>query len=652
MILGNYGYVRAAAAVPRVSVGDPAANADQIAKMIKEGAQKGVRVMVFPELAITGYTCGDLFNQSALVAAAERALGTILEKTAGCELIAAIGLPVASGNQLFNCAAVIYEGAILGVVAKTFLPNYNEFYEKRWFAPAQWRLEDSVRILGTDVPFGEDLIFRNLDSPLCIGVEICEDLWTPIPQSSRLALCGANLILNLSASDEAVTKADYRRELVKQQSGRCFAGYVLCSAGPGESTTDVVFGGHSLIAANDSILAEASYPEDSLLLYADIDVEAMMGNRRKSNSFLGRLPDDDCRAVTFSLKDDMDVKESFTVNPHPFVPSDKSVRDGRCREIFRMQATGLAERMRKTGIKKAVIGVSGGLDSTLALLVTAEAVKSLRLPLKSIIGVTMPGFGTTDRTYQNALTLMREMGTTIREVSIKAACAQHFADIGQDPGVHDIAYENTQARERTQILFDISNMEGGLVVGTGDMSELALGWCTYNGDHMSNYAVNSGVPKTLVSNLISWYAETAGNKKVAAVLSDILDTPISPELLPADKNGNIVQKTEDVVGPYELHDFFLFHMIRNGFSPTKILKLATLAFEGKYAPRELCMWLEVFYRRFFAQQFKRSCLPDGVKVGSVCLSPRGDWRMPSDASPGGCLGELKEAQARLGKGIL
>jgi len=608
--------------------------------------------MAFPELSVTGYTCADLFNQERILTSALCALREILEKTKDCDLLAAVGMPLEADNQLFNCAVVIHKGRILGVVPKTFLPNYNEFYEKRWFASALSRLSDTICLLGEEVPFGEDLIFKSLNSPLCVGVEICEDLWMPIPQSSMHALYGANLLLNLSASDETVTKSDYRRELVKQQSGRCYAGYVFCSAGQGESTTDVVFSGHSLIASNDSVLAEMSYPEDSVLLYADIDVEKLMNNRRKYNSFMGKVPEPDFRVVSFDMKDDKDVRESFTVNPRPFIPDEKGAKDKRCREIFKLQSTGLCERMRKIGIKKAVIGISGGLDSTLALLVTIEAMKSLSLPMSNIVSITMPGLGTTDRTYQNALTLMKELGTTVREISIEAASIQHFADIGHDTGVHDITYENTQARERTQILFDSANMEGGLVVGTGDMSELALGWCTYNGDHMSNYAVNAGVPKSLVKHLISWYAETTENKKVAAALADVLDTPISPELLPADEYGNIVQKTEDVVGPYELHDFFMFHMLRNGFSPTKILKLATLAFNGVYEPSEIYKWLETFYRRFFAQQFKRSCLPDGVKVGSVCLSPRGDWRMPSDASPETYLIELREALDKLEKGTL
>ena len=653
MILGNYGYVRAAAAVPRVSVGNANYNGEEISKMIIDAAEKhGVKVMVFPELSVTGYTCADLFNQKYIITSAESALGEIIKRTKDCDMLVAVGIPVAADNQLFNCAVVFHAGRVLGVIPKTFLPNYNEFYEKRWFASSVTRISDTVRLLGEDVPFGEHLLFENLDSPLCVGVEICEDLWMPVPQSSHHALYGANLLLNLSASNETVTKSDYRRELIKQQSGRCYAGYVFSSAGQGESTTDVVFNGHSMIAVNDSIYEEMSYTDESQLIYADIDIEKLMNDRRKFNSFMGKIQPLDYRIIQFGLKDDRDVKVSFPVDTHPFIPGHKEEKDIRCREIFKLQSTGLTERMRKTGINKAVIGISGGLDSTLALLVTVEAMRALKLLMKNIIGVTMPGLGTTDRTYQNAMALMREAGTTVMEIPIGEACLQHFKDIGHNGEDHDITYENTQARERTQILFDLANKEGGLVVGTGDMSELALGWCTYNGDHMSNYAVNAGVPKSLVKHLVSWYAETTDNQKVATALLDVLETPISPELLPADAEGNIAQKTEDVVGPYELHDFFLFHMLRNGFAPTKILKLATMAFDGSYQPRDILKWLEVFYRRFYAQQFKRSCLPDGVKVGSVCLSPRGDWRMPSDASTAVCLAELKEAAEKMEKGLL
>ncbi len=652
MKLGKYGFVRTAAAVPRVRAGDTAYNAGEIAKLIKKGAEQGVKVMVFPELSVTGYTCADLFNQNSLLAGAQSALAAILEQTGGCEVLAAIGMPVPADNQLYNCAVVLHAGRILAAVPKTFIPNYNEFYEKRWFASAVTRQCDTVRLCGADVPFGENILFEDKSTPLVVGVEICEDLWMPIPPSSRHALSGANLLINLSASNETVTKSDYRRALVKQQSGRCLAGYVFASAGQGESTTDVVFSGHAVIAANDSLLSESSYTADSSFIYSDIDIERLMNDRRKFNSFMGVGDRRDYRTVAFDSGCDADVKPRFPVDAHPFIPRDKTVKFDRCREIFKLQSVGLSERMRKTGIKKAVLGLSGGLDSTLALLVTCEAVRALGLPPSEIVGITMPGMGTTDRTYQNALTLMRELGVTLREIPIREACALHYSDIGHDPTKLDVTFENVQARERTQILMDVANQTGGLVVGTGDLSELALGWCTYNGDHMSHYGVNAGVPKSLVRHLVSWYAETAGNEKVAAALRDILVTPISPELLPAGEDGTIAQKTEDLVGPYELHDFFLFHMLRNGFTPKKILKLAIIAFDGQYEPAVILKWLGTFYRRFFSQQFKRSCLPDGVKIGSVCLSPRGDWRMPSDADASTWLTGLKEAAGELQDGTL
>ena len=652
MKLCKYGFVRAAAAIPHVKVGDTAFNAGEISELIINGADQGVKVMAFPELSVTGYTCADLFNQSSLLAGAQSALSEILEKTSGSDVLCAVGMPVCADNQLFNCAVVIHAGRILAAVPKTFIPNYNEFYEKRWFASAVTRLSDTVRLCGGEVMFGEDILFKDLNTPLVVGVEICEDLWMPIPPSSRHAIGGANLLLNLSASNETVTKTDYRRELIKQQSGRCYAGYVFSSAGQGESTTDVVFSGHAVLASSDSILNESSYTVDSSMIFADIDIEKLLNDRRKFNSFMGSAEKNNYRVATFESGAEKDVALSISVDMHPFIPRDKAEKFDRCREIFKLQSVGLSERMRKIGIKKAVIGLSGGLDSTLALLVTAEAVRALGFGPENIVGITMPGLGTTDRTYQNALTLMRELGVTLREISIKGACIQHYGDIGHDMKVLDVTFENVQARERTQILMDVANQTSGLVVGTGDLSELALGWCTYNGDHMSHYGVNSGVPKSLVRHLVSWYAETVGNEKVAAALLDILDTPISPELLPADENGKIAQKTENVVGPYALHDFFLFHMLRNGFTPKKILKLAIIAFDGQYETGEILKWLETFYRRFFAQQFKRSCLPDGVKIGSVCLSPRGDWRMPSDAAATTWLNDLKEAALALESGTL
>ncbi|NLA86108.1 MAG: NAD(+) synthase, partial [Clostridiales bacterium] len=461
-------------------------------------------------------------------------------------------------------------------------------YEKRYFASASERRSDTLRLCGQEIPFGENILFQNTATQLTVGVEIGEDLRMMIPPSSRHALFGANLILNLSAGNETVTKSDRRRELIRQQSARCLTGYVFSSAGQGESTTDAVFSGHAMIAAEGVVDIESSWTEESSYICADIDIEKLMHDRRKFNGFMDTAEPDDYRVAAFTLQAGRDVKERFTVDPHPFIPSDSAEKSSRCKEIFKLQSTGLAERMRKTGIKKAVIGLSGGLDSTLALLVTAEAVKALRLPMTSIVGITMPGFGTTDRTYRNALTLMRELGVTKKEIPIKEACLQHFRDIGHPSDVYNVTFENVQARERTQILMDVANQEGGLVVGTGDLSELALGWCTYNGDHMSHYGVNGGVPKSLVKHLVSWYADTTENKKVAAALQDILDTPISPELLPADEEGRIAQKTEDTVGPYELHDFFLFHFLRNGFSPAKILKLATIAFSDIYHPKMIC----------------------------------------------------------------
>ena len=651
MKLGKYGYTRVAAAVPDVRIGDPARNAAEISDRIRDADHHGVKVMAFPELSLTGYTCGDLFHQSSLLDAARQAMQELLARTRHCDVLAAVGMPVEAEDRLFNCAVVFHSGRILGVIPKTFLPNYNEFYEKRWFASSSDRSYDSVHLLGQEIPFGENILFQAGNSDLCIGVEICEDLWMPIPPSSHHALHGANLILNLSASNETVSKGDYRRELVRQQSARCLAGYVFCSAGQGESTTDLVFGGHTILAENGHIVREMIFPEPSACTCYDMDIEKLRNDRIRSNSFAAKAEPEEYRFIKFDWNGDPDVKECFSVDPHPFVPGDESEKDARCREIFRLQSVGLAERLRKTGIQKAVIAVSGGLDSTLALLVTANAFRTLALPDKNIIGITMPGLGTTKRTHQNAVTLMRELRITTREISIVEACMQHFRDIGHDASVHDVTFENTQARERTQILMDVANQEGGLVVGTGDLSELALGWCTYNGDHMSNYAVNAGVPKSLVRHLVSWYSETAKNERVAEALRDILDTPISPELLPADKDGHIAQKTEETIGPYDLHDFFLYYMVRNGLSPAKILKLATLAFPS-YPPREILKWLTVFYKRFFTQQFKRSCLPDGVKIGSVCLSPRGDWRMPSDASAGLYLRELKAAAAELENGSL
>lgn len=624
------GYIRVGTAVPHVSVGNPRANGEEIARLAVQAARDQIKVLVFPELSLTGYTCADLFHQRLLLDKAEEALAELLARTAGLDMLLFVGMPVEADNQLFNCAAALYKGEILGLVPKTFIPNYNEFYEKRWFSSAESRVNDTVRIGGREVPFGPDLLFADRSSRLCVGAEICEDLWMPIPPSSYHVLHGANVIVNLSASNELVGKREYREELVRQQSARCLAGYIYTSAGPSESTTDVVFGGHMLIA-EDGTLLEGNRFCESALAYADLDVDRLMSERKKANSFMGQTDFRDYRTIYFELGENDTVQLKRAVDPYPFVPGRKEDRDMRCREIFTIQKTGLAQRLQKTGIHKGMIGISGGLDSTLALLVCREAFADLGYPLSDILGVTMPGFGTTGRTYGNARALMRELGVSVREISIAAACLQHFDDIGHDPAVHDVTYENVQARERTQILMDLANQEGGLVIGTGDLSELALGWCTYNGDHMSHYAVNVGVPKTLVKYLVNWYADTAENTSVAQILRDILDTPISPELLPPNASGKIEQKTESLIGSYDLHDFFLYYMMRWSFPPAKIYLLASTAFAGRFSRQEILRRMKEFYRRFFSQQFKRSCLPDGPKVGSICLSPRGDWRMPSDA---------------------
>ncbi|ADY57134.1 NH(3)-dependent NAD(+) synthetase [Syntrophobotulus glycolicus DSM 8271] len=636
--LKKMGFIRVGTAVPKVQIGDPMKNIEEISKLINQAAEEKVKVLVFPELCVTGYTCGDLFHQRLLLDKTEEALEKLVNTVIEIDMVIAVGLPILADNQLFNCAVILYKGEILGAVPKTFIPNYNEFYEKRWFSSAINRLSDRVILCGQEVPFHEQLLFRDSSSELCIGVEVCEDLWMTISPSAYHAQYGANLILNLSASNEVVGKKEYRDALVSQQSAKCLAAYVYVSAGQSESTTDVVFGGQTLIAENGSILEEQRFQE-SVITFCDIDMEKLMNERRKMNSFMNRPPDLDYTIINFNLGKTERTEQETTenclkryVDPYPFVPGRREDRDIRCQEIFTIQLTGLAQRLVKSGIKKAVLGISGGLDSTLALLVCKEAFDKLGYPQDNIIGVTMPGFGTTNRTNENAKLLMRELGIDVREIPITEACLQHFAAIGHDPAIQDITYENVQARERTQILMDLANREGGIVVGTGDLSELALGWCTYNGDHMSNYAVNAGIPKTLVKYLVSWYADTSQNTKVTKTLQDILATPISPELLPADRTGEIEQKTEEKIGSYDLHDFFLYHMMRWGYSPKKIFLLAELAFQDKFDSSEILRWLKVFYQRFFSQQFKRSCLPDGPKVGSVCLSPRGDWRMPSDAS--------------------
>ncbi|HYE83796.1 MAG TPA: NAD(+) synthase [Clostridia bacterium] len=631
--LGKYGFVRVGAACPQIRIADPAYNVARMLEFIEDKKDLGLQVIVFPELSVTGYTCADLFHQTVLLSEAEKQLEMLIDNTAGLDVLIAAGMPVSSGNQLFNCAVVFHKGKLLGVVPKTFIPNYSEFYEYRWFAPASKRLNNKVILCGQEVPFNENLLFRDTVSELCIGLEICEDLWTPVPPSSYHVLHGANLILNLSASNDIIGKAEYRRSLICQQSARCIAGYVYTSAGESESTTDVVFGGHGLIAENGAVLAEQRFKQNEGI-YHDIDLGRLMNDRRKINSFMGSPNNLEYEVVHFSMNQAEVGNLLREVDPHPFVPDSKGARDTRCREIFKIQTTGLKQRMIKSGLQKMVIGVSGGLDSTLALLVCTDVCEQLKLPMENIITVTMPGFGTSDRTYTNAVTLMKELGTSVREISIREACTRHFRDIGLDETVHDVTYENVQARERTQILMDIANKECGLVVGTGDLSELALGWCTYNGDHMSMYAVNSSIPKTLVKYLVEWYADMNKEERplIAKALYDVCSTPVSPELLPLDSKGEISQKTEEIVGSYELHDFFLYNMIRGGYSPSKIELLAEIAFKGKYDRIVIRKWFEVFIKRFFTQQFKRSCMPDGPKVGTIALSPRGDWRMPSDAA--------------------
>ena len=622
------GFIKVAAAVPEVVVADPKENLKRIEGCFDACVSAGARVIVFPELCISAYTCGDLFLQDVLLQASKQALVDFAAYTVCHDAISFVGLPLMVGNKLYNCAAAVCDGQILGIVPKTFIPNYSEFYEKRYFCRGP---EDVSEIALTDqirVPFGSKQLFCCSSMPsLKIAAELCEDLWAPVPPSNAHALAGATLVVNLSASDEVTGKDLYRRALVENQSARLVCGYIYTSAGDGESTQDLVYAGHSLIAENGVTLAESGRFEAQTIL-TEIDLQKLTAERRRLSSFEEEAGD--YLVTEFSLP----VEETMLsrwIDPAPFVPGGAADRQKRCDEILRIQCGGLKKRLVHTHASHAVVGISGGLDSTLTLLVTARAFDLAGLDRKGILAVTMPGFGTTDRTYQNAVQLIRTIGATFVEVPIADAVRVHFRDIGHDEGVHDVTYENAQARERTQILMDLANQSGGLVVGTGDLSELALGWATYNGDHMSMYAVNCSVPKTLVRHLVRYEADTCGNADLSAVLMDVLDTPVSPELLPPE-NGEISQKTEDLVGPYELHDFFLYHLMRFGCTPSKIYRLACRAFEGVYDPQTIYHWLQTFCRRFFAQQFKRSCLPDGPKVGSVALSPRGDWRMPSDAS--------------------
>lgn len=640
--MDNYGFVKVAAAVPQVAVADCARNAERIVALAQQAARRGVELVAFPELAVTGYTCADLFLQPALLDAADEALGEIMRQTRKLPLALIVGLPLRHEDRLYNCAAVVAQGRLLGVVPKSYIPNYAEFYEARWFASGAGIEEERITAAGQEADFGTEFTFAVNGAEF--GIEICEDLWVASPPSSRLALNGAKLIFNLSASPEGVGKHAYLRELVAQQSARTHTAYVYCSAGFGESSTDLVFAGNGLIAENGTMLAQAArFSLDEQLTVADVDIERLEFERRRNTSFRMREEAGESTVIEMELPDALKASAlDRRVDPMPFVPANEAHRSERCEEIFQIQSHGLARRLAHTGCRCAVVGISGGLDSTLALLVTVRTFDKLGLDRRGILGITMPGFGTTDRTYRNALKLMEGLGVTVREIPIRDACLQHFRDIGLPESDRSAAYENAQARERTQILMDVANMEGGLVIGTGDLSELALGWATYNGDQMSMYGVNASVPKTLVRHLVRWAADTERDGATRATLLDIIDTPVSPELLPADREGNIAQKTEDLVGPYELHDFFLYNFVRAGFRPAKIAFLAEQAFAGSYDRETIVKWLRVFFRRFFAQQFKRSAMPDGPKVGSVSLSPRGDWRMPSDASAALWLRELEE----------
>ena len=639
------GFVKVAARTPEVSVADVSFNVESCLLQIKEACTDGAKVVVLPELCLTGYTCEDLFWQDTLLDAAQRGLYELAEKTAPLDALIFVGVPWRVHGKLYNCAAALCSGELLALVPKTFIPNYNEFYEMRHFAPAPNYGECEMIDVGQEdlIPFGANVLLHCASMPdLVVAVEICEDLWTPRPPSITHALAGATIIVNLSASNAIVGKASYRRQLVTGQSGRLVCGYVYASSGWGESTTDVVFAGHDMVAENGVMLAE-SEPFGAGQATSEIDVSSIVTERMRMSTYqVERAEQGNSYVDVFFELGREKTRLSRFVDPHPFVPDSDEQRTARCEDVFTIQAWGLAKRLEHTNCSCAVVGVSGGLDSTLALLVAVRAFDLLGLPRKGIIAVTMPGFGTTERTHGNATTLSDALGVQLREVSIVDAVRQHFADIGHDESVHDVTYENCQARERTQIIMDIANKEGGMVIGTGDLSELALGWATYNGDHMSMYGVNGGVPKTLVRHLVRYVADTCENDCEADILYDVLDTPVSPELLPANEDGTIAQQTEDLVGPYELHDFFLYQVLRRCFSPRKVYRLATYAFGHLYDDETILHWLQVFYKRFFAQQFKRSCLPDGPKVGSVALSPRGDLRMPSDACVTLWLNELKE----------
>lgn len=628
-------FIKVGTACPKVKVSDVKYNVEQIKDLIDKAIKEDVKVLVFPELSIPSYTCGDLFLNNALIKECEKAILDLVDFSRNKDILISVGSPLLHDYHLYNCAYIILNGKILGIVPKSYIPNYSEFYEKRWFAEGLGLTNLTVNISSyeKDIPFGTDLIFNYQN--LKIGFEICEDLWVAIPPSSYLALNGANLICNLSASNESVSKSSYRRELIKNQSARTMSSYIYASSGVYESTTDLLFSGHMLICENGALLNENKrFNRENELMTGIVDIFKLDAERMKNISFRNSTINESkkIRTINFEFKDVKIKNFDRFIDKHPFVPSNKALRDEHSLDILNIQCAALAKRLEHTNLKKAVIGISGGLDSTLALLVVIKTFDMLKIPRENILTITMPGFGTTDRTYNNAIVLCRELGCSLREINIVEAALLHFKDIGHDKDIHDVTYENVQARERTQILMDIANKESGLLIGTGDLSELALGWCTYNGDHMSMYSVNCSIPKTLVRYLVQYFADNETSKDVSETLLDILDTPVSPELLPKSKEGKITQKTEDIVGPYELHDFFLYHFIKHGSSKERILFLATIAFKNDYDKETIEKWLNKFITRFFTQQFKRSAVPDGPKVGSISLSPRGDWRMPSDAS--------------------
>ncbi len=641
----NYAYVRVGAAVPKIEVANCSYNIDSIYELIIEAEKNNVAVLTFPELCVTGYTCADLFYQATLIDECEKSIQELLDKTKHVDMLIILGAPVKVNFKLYNCAVAIYKGKILCIVPKVFIPNYGEFYEKRWFSAADELGRISINYCGQDTFISTNVLMQHESiKDLCVGIEICEDLWSPIAPSAFQALAGASIILNLSASNDYVGKSENRKQIIKSQSSKCICSYVYVSAGFGESSTDLVFGGHSMIYENGDLLAEnEKYSLDSQLIFTEIDLEKLSTYRQRNTTYADCQSkyDNDYERVYFNTNIDIG-NLSVNIDKSPFIPKNENEISKRCSEIFNIQINGLAKRILHTKSKSMILGISGGLDSTLALLVCAKTCDKLGLDRKIIKAVTMPGFGTTDRTYNNAVKMIDKVGADFREINIRDSVIQHFRDIGHDENNHDVIYENSQARERTQILMDVANQENGLVIGTGDLSELALGWATYNGDHMSMYGLNSSIPKTLIRYIIKWAADYEFKNDIKSILYDVLDTPVSPELLPPDSEGKISQKTEELVGPYELHDFFLYNVIRFGYKPSKIFFLANIAFKNEYNSDIIYKWLKNFYFRFFSQQFKRSCLPDGPKVGTVCVSPRGDLRMPSDAAVKMWIDDLEE----------